>query len=166
MCARQPVVDPPKHAVAALTAVGLAPPRRGVSRKAQSAARSSASRIARALAGRPSVILADEPTAALDAENGRAVMALLPEVAKDPNRAVLAVTHDHRTLPYADRIIRIEDGVISSECARNKTPSPAAAHDEHHHEPQSAPTPPQPQTTQPAGNEKPLRGRYRIRRNA
>ena len=42
-------------------------------------------------------------------------MALLQEVAKDPNRAVLAVTHDHRTMPYADRIIRIEDGVISSE---------------------------------------------------
>src|SRR5204863_301254 len=71
--------------------------------------------LARALAGTPSVILADEPTAALDAENGRAVMALLAEVAKDPNRAVLAVTHDHRTLPYADRIIRIEDGRIHSD---------------------------------------------------
>ncbi|MGD9785087.1 MAG: ABC transporter ATP-binding protein [Hyphomicrobiaceae bacterium] len=68
--------------------------------------------MARALAGRPSVILADEPTAALDSENGKAVMALLSEVGKDPNRAVLAVTHDHRTLAYADRIIRIEDGRI------------------------------------------------------
>ena len=66
--------------------------------------------IARALAGSPSVILADEPTAALDSENGAAVMALLSEVAKDPNRAVLAVTHDHRILSYADRIIAIEDG--------------------------------------------------------
>jgi putative ABC transport system ATP-binding protein len=71
--------------------------------------------IARSLAGAPSVILADEPTAALDAENGRAVMSLLAEVAKDSTRAVLAVTHDHRTLSYADRIVRIEDGLIVSD---------------------------------------------------
>jgi putative ABC transport system ATP-binding protein len=68
--------------------------------------------LARALAGKPSVILADEPTAALDAESGKAAMELLARVAKDTNRAVLAVTHDHRTLAYADRIIRIEDGLI------------------------------------------------------
>lgn len=71
--------------------------------------------IARALAGSPSVILADEPTAALDTENGKAVMALLSTVAQDPTRAVLAVTHDHRMLPYADRIISIEDGYIVSD---------------------------------------------------
>jgi putative ABC transport system ATP-binding protein len=70
--------------------------------------------IARALAGAPSVILADEPTAALDAENGLAVMELLQRVAQDTNRAVLAVTHDHRTLQFADRIIRIEDGRIGA----------------------------------------------------
>ena len=160
-----PVVDPPKHAVAALTAVGLAHRAEAFPSKLSGGEKQRVA-IARALAGRPSVILADEPTAALDAENGRAVMALLQEVAKDPNRAVLAVTHDHRTMPYADRIIRIEDGVISSESRPKQDGLPAAAHDEHHHEPQSAPTPPQPQTTQPAGNEKPLRGRYRIRRNA
>jgi putative ABC transport system ATP-binding protein len=73
--------------------------------------------IARALACSPSVILADEPTAALDSENGKGVMALLAEVAKDTSRAVLAVTHDHRTLSYADRIIRIEDGqIVAEEC--------------------------------------------------
>jgi putative ABC transport system ATP-binding protein len=77
--------------------------------------------IARALAGTPSVILADEPTAALDSENGKAVMELLSRVAKDPTRAVLAVTHDHRTLGYADRIIRIEDGrIVSDERPNNK----------------------------------------------
>ena len=70
--------------------------------------------IARALAGSPSVILADEPTAALDGKNGQAVMELLAQVAQDSNRAVLAVTHDHRTLQYADRIVRIDDGRISS----------------------------------------------------
>ena len=69
--------------------------------------------IARALAGSPSVILADEPTAALDGTNGMAVMELLAQVAQDTNRAVLAVTHDHRTLQFADRIINIDDGRIA-----------------------------------------------------
>ena len=50
--------------------------------------------VARALVGAPSVLLADEPTAALDSENGLAVMQLLAEIAKDTSRAVLAVTHD------------------------------------------------------------------------
>lgn len=78
--------------------------------------------IARALAGSPSVILADEPTAALDSENGKGVMALLSEVAKDESRAVLAVTHDHRTLAYADRIIKIEDGQIVADERAEITP--------------------------------------------
>jgi putative ABC transport system ATP-binding protein len=90
--------------------------------------------IARALAGNPSLILADEPTAALDAENGQNVMALLSELARDSNRAILAVTHDNRTLPFADRIIHIEDGLIVSEerqtpkrrqAARKKSPEKA-----------------------------------------
>ena len=68
--------------------------------------------IARTLVQRSEILLADEPTAALDSENGQAVMALLAEIAKDKSHAVLAVTHDHRTLPYADRIIHIEDGLI------------------------------------------------------
>jgi putative ABC transport system ATP-binding protein len=71
--------------------------------------------VARALAGAPSVILADEPTAALDSENGHAVMALLARIARDRSRAVLAVTHDPRTHAYADRIVRIEDGCITGE---------------------------------------------------
>jgi putative ABC transport system ATP-binding protein len=80
--------------------------------------------IARAIVGNPAVLLADEPTAALDSENGKAVMELLSQVAKDPNRAVLAVTHDHRTLAFADRIIRIEDGRI---CA-DERPNQASDH--------------------------------------
>jgi putative ABC transport system ATP-binding protein len=71
--------------------------------------------VARAIAAKPSLILADEPTAALDSENGHAVMALLAHIAKDDSRAVLAVTHDPRTLSYADRIMRIEDGKIVGE---------------------------------------------------
>ncbi len=71
--------------------------------------------VARALAGEPAVMLADEPTAALDSENGHAVMALLSRIARDKGRAVLAVTHDPRTHAYADRIVRIEDGLITGE---------------------------------------------------
>jgi putative ABC transport system ATP-binding protein len=71
--------------------------------------------VARSLVGAPSVILADEPTAALDSENGLSVMALLSQIAKDRSRAVLAVTHDPRTVPFADRILKIEDGMIVGE---------------------------------------------------
>ena len=71
--------------------------------------------IARAIVGDPSVILADEPTAALDAENGRAVMAVLARVAKDPARGVLVVTHDPRIEECSDRIVCIEDGRIISD---------------------------------------------------
>ena len=84
--------------------------------------------IARALAGKPAVILADEPTAALDGENGKAVMELLAQAAKDPSRTVLAVTHDHRTLRYADRIVRIEDGhLVGEERIDKSSPAPAEA---------------------------------------
>ena len=73
--------------------------------------------VARAIAGKPSVILADEPTAALDSENGNAVMELLSEIASGSGaqHAVLAVTHDPRTMKYADRILKIEDGRIVGE---------------------------------------------------
>jgi putative ABC transport system ATP-binding protein len=75
--------------------------------------------IARAVVGDPSVVLADEPTAALDSENGKAIMELLVEIAKDADRGVLVVTHDPRLVPYADRIIHIEDGNIVREQSRN-----------------------------------------------
>lgn len=71
--------------------------------------------VARAIASSPSIVLADEPTAALDSENGHAVMALLARIAKEQKRSVLAVTHDPRTLGYADRVVRIEDGRIVGE---------------------------------------------------
>jgi putative ABC transport system ATP-binding protein len=71
--------------------------------------------IARALVGNPSAILADEPTGALDSKNGLAIMTILAQIAKDPSRGVLVVTHDPRALPFADRIIHIEDGRIFSE---------------------------------------------------
>lgn len=98
----------------ALTSVGLGHKLRSYPRN-MSGGEQQRVAIARALAGAPSLILADEPTAALDSENGQAVMVLLADIAKRENRAVLAVTHDPRTLPYADRIVRIEDGVIVGE---------------------------------------------------
>jgi putative ABC transport system ATP-binding protein len=79
--------------------------------------------IARAVVGEPSVVLADEPTAALDSENGKAIMTILADIAKDPNRGVLVVTHDPRLVPYADRIVHIEDGNIVSEETRSQTRS-------------------------------------------
>ena len=71
--------------------------------------------VARAIASAPSIVLADEPTAALDSENGHGVMKLLAEIARSQNRSILVVTHDPRTLSYADRVIRIEDGLIVGE---------------------------------------------------
>jgi len=68
--------------------------------------------IARALANDPKVILADEPTAALDTERGKAVMALMRTLAKEKNSAVIVVTHDRRMVEDFDRIYRIEDGRI------------------------------------------------------
>jgi putative ABC transport system ATP-binding protein len=68
--------------------------------------------IARALVGDPSIILADEPTAALDSSSGQLVLDLLRSLARARERAVVLVTHDSRTLPYADRIVSIEDGRI------------------------------------------------------
>ncbi len=66
--------------------------------------------IARALAADPTVVLADEPTAALDSATGTVVMEMLRDLAHTRDRAVAIVTHDDRTLPYADRVVRIEDG--------------------------------------------------------
>ena len=66
--------------------------------------------IARALAGEPPIILADEPTAALDWKSGLALMRLLQDLAHQRQRAVVLVTHDSRIVEFADRIVRIEDG--------------------------------------------------------
>jgi putative ABC transport system ATP-binding protein len=71
--------------------------------------------IARAIVGNASAILADEPTGALDSENGRAIMTILAKIAQDPSRGVLVVTHDPRIVPFANRIVHIEDGHILGE---------------------------------------------------
>lgn len=70
--------------------------------------------IARALAAEPRLILADEPTAALDSQSGRDVVDLLQGLARSRGCPVLMVTHDSRVLDIADRIIHMEDGRIRS----------------------------------------------------
>ena len=74
--------------------------------------------IARALAGDPPILLADEPTAALDSTSGRAVIELLQRLAHQHNRAVVMVTHDPRVLSYGDRILHLEDGRLHREESR------------------------------------------------
>jgi putative ABC transport system ATP-binding protein len=77
--------------------------------------------IARALVTQPQLILADEPTAALDSQSGREVVELMQHLARDQGCTILLVTHDNRILDIAHRIIHMEDGRLI------KTESPAAA---------------------------------------
>jgi putative ABC transport system ATP-binding protein len=83
--------------------------------------------IARALVANPSAVLADEPTSALDGENGKTIMRILASTAHDRGRAVLVVTHDPRVLPFADRIIHIEDGRLADERFSEQLRLPKAA---------------------------------------
>jgi putative ABC transport system ATP-binding protein len=71
--------------------------------------------VARALANQPSLILADEPTAALDSHRGRQVMELFARVAHERGAGVIVVTHDHRALDVFDRTLVMEDGRITGE---------------------------------------------------
>jgi putative ABC transport system ATP-binding protein len=80
--------------------------------------------IARALAGDPGIILADEPTAALDSHTGKNVMEMMSELAHKRDRAVVIVTHDSRVVSFADRIVKIEDGAI----AGRRDPAAAEVH--------------------------------------
>ncbi|MBW4679849.1 MAG: ABC transporter ATP-binding protein [Microcoleus vaginatus WJT46-NPBG5] len=73
--------------------------------------------IARALAGSPQLIMADEPTAALDSQNGHAVIELLSQLAKEGGCTVLMVTHDPRIMDIADRVLYVEDGILKGSRA-------------------------------------------------
>jgi putative ABC transport system ATP-binding protein len=83
--------------------------------------------IARALANRPALVLADEPTAALDKERGRAVMELLKRVAHEQGASVLVVTHDHRAMDVFDVVYEMEDGRLTGPLARSRDDAHAAA---------------------------------------
>jgi putative ABC transport system ATP-binding protein len=71
--------------------------------------------IARALVGHPKIVLADEPTAALDSKSGRDVVNLMQTLAKEQGCTILLVTHDNRILDIADRIVHMEDGKLKND---------------------------------------------------
>jgi putative ABC transport system ATP-binding protein len=111
-----------KRAEAMLTAVGLAdhveyyPHNLSGGQKQRVA-------IARALVSHPAMVLADEPTAALDSKSGRAVVELMQRLAKEQGCTILIVTHDHRILDVADRILHLEDGHLAKDTVLSR-PSP------------------------------------------
>jgi putative ABC transport system ATP-binding protein len=74
--------------------------------------------IARALVNEPRLLVCDEPTSALDAKSGQTVMELIKQVAVQPGRAVIVVTHDSRVYRYGDRIVEMSDGRISAGDAK------------------------------------------------
>lgn len=71
--------------------------------------------IARALVSHPKIVLADEPTAALDSKSGRDVVELMQRLAKEQGCTILMVTHDNRILDVADRIVHMEDGRLAKD---------------------------------------------------
>jgi putative ABC transport system ATP-binding protein len=74
--------------------------------------------IARAIAKTPHLLFADEPTSALDSTNGKAVTALLRQVARETGAVVLCVSHDPRVIEGADRVLHIQDGTIQADARR------------------------------------------------
>lgn len=99
------------RADAALDAVGLAEKRTAYPATLSGGQRQRVA-IARALVHEPGIVLADEPTAALDSKTGGEAMRLLRRLAKERGRSVLLVTHDPRILDIADRVVAMEDGRI------------------------------------------------------
>jgi putative ABC transport system ATP-binding protein len=96
-----------------LEAVGLTPRAKALPAQMSGGQRQRVA-IARALAGDPGLILADEPTAALDRQSGQEVVTLLRDLARSRGAPILLVTHDPRILDIADRIVAMEDGRITS----------------------------------------------------
>ena len=70
--------------------------------------------IARALVGKPRIVLADEPTASLDKQSGQDAVGILKQLAKELGTTILLVTHDYRILDIADRVVELEDGMIQN----------------------------------------------------
>ncbi len=108
------ITDRQTRAINILTAVGLAD-RTHYYPDNLSGGQKQRVAIARALVSQPQLILADEPTAALDSKSGREVVTLMQTLAKEQNCTILMVTHDNRILDVADRIIHMEDGYLISD---------------------------------------------------
>ena len=105
------IKDRQNRAINVLTAVGLAD-RTHYYPDNLSGGQKQRVAIARALVSQPRLILADEPTAALDSKSGREVVTLMQTLAKEQGCTILMVTHDNRILDVADRIIQMEDGCL------------------------------------------------------
>ncbi|MES2923090.1 MAG: ABC transporter ATP-binding protein [Verrucomicrobiota bacterium] len=88
--------------------------------------------IARALVHEPPLVICDEPTAALDAQNGEIVLNLFRQVARSAERAVIIVTHDNRIFSYADRIARMDDGEIVDVKEQDQSETPHFIHEHAH----------------------------------
>jgi len=101
------------EAMALLEQVGLADKAKNLPRNLSGGQKQRVA-IARALAANPPIIMADEPTAALDSHSGHAVIELLVKLAKEGGRTVLIVTHDPRIVDIADRVLYLEDGILKS----------------------------------------------------
>ena len=79
--------------------------------------------MARALVGDPDLVLADEPTASLDAENGQEVMGLLRRLTTEEGKTAVVVTHDQRIFHFADHLFRLENGrIIEAERPQESSP--------------------------------------------
>jgi putative ABC transport system ATP-binding protein len=96
-----------------IDAVGLADRRRFLPRDLSGGQKQRVA-IARALAGGPPILLADEPTANLDAQVGQQVLEMFQKLAKEEDRGLLIVTHDPKVRTIADRVVRIADGRIAA----------------------------------------------------
>jgi putative ABC transport system ATP-binding protein len=105
------IPDPQRRARAALDQVGLGA-KAHLRPDEMSGGEKQRVAVARAVAHGPAILLADEPSASLDTANGLAVIGLLAELARDPGRVVVVVTHDPRVMSFAGRIIDMQDGRI------------------------------------------------------
>ncbi len=113
-CDLLPTSQDRQRAAAILTALGLGE-RIDYKPHALSGGQKQRVAIARALVNRPKLILADEPTAALDKKSGRDVVNLMQKLAQESGITILMVTHDSRILDVADRIINLVDGTLQSD---------------------------------------------------
>jgi len=101
-----------REAEAALEAVGLGDRQRFLPRDLSGGQKQRVA-VARALVGRPPILLADEPTGSLDSEVGLQILDMFRRLAKQDNRALLIVTHDPKVRGIADRVVRIRDGLLT-----------------------------------------------------
>lgn len=109
-----------------LTAVGLAEHGRKYPEQLSGGQRQRVA-IARALVGHPQLVLADEPTAALDSQSGREVVDQLQKLAREQGTTVLVVTHDPRIHDIADRIVHLEDGHLGGKTPQDPDPTSQSA---------------------------------------